>query len=247
MLRWGRQCRSRSWPKKRQTPNFPPYNQNPHRLGSCILITMTSTSTLLLTLLFLLSARLNAQDRMPPIPAEKQTEAEKKAVADYKDIRKVDLTGPPWSVLLRVPDLVVPSLQLRLHNLNNSALSQKLTEFAILIAARHWTNNFEWNAHNPLAATAGLSPAIIATIADGRRPTIMAEDEDILYDFCTELLHNQSVSDPMYARAVAKFGEPGVVEAASLEGYYTFLSMVMNTARSPMPAGVKPALAPFPK
>jgi hypothetical protein len=91
------------------------------------------------------------------------------------------------------------------------------------------------------------SPAIIAAIADGRRPTIMAEDEDILYDFCTELLYNQSVSDPTYAKAVAKFGEPGVVEAASLEGYYTFLSMVMNTARSPMPAGVKPALAPFPK
>jgi 4-carboxymuconolactone decarboxylase len=208
---------------------------------------MAITSRPLLALLFLLSARLNAQDRMPPIPAEKQTEAQKKAVADYKDIRKVDLTGPPWSVLLRVPDLVVPSLQLRLHNLNNSALSQKLTEFAILIAARHWTNNFEWNAHNPLAATAGLSPAIIAAIADGRRPTIMAEDEEILYDFCTELLRNQSVSDPTYAKAVAKFGEPGVVEAASLEGYYTFLSMVMNTARSPMPAGVKPALAPFPK
>ena len=75
----------------------------------------------------------------------------------------------------------------------------------------------------------------------------MAEDEDILYDFCTELLYNQSVSDPTYAKAVAKFGEPGVVEAASLEGYYTFLSMVMNTARSPMPAGVKPALGPFPK
>jgi 4-carboxymuconolactone decarboxylase len=175
------------------------------------------------------------------------TEAQKKAVADYKDIRKADLTGPPWSVILRVPDLVVPSLQMRLHNLNNSALSRKLTELAILIAARHWTNNYEWNAHNPLAVSAGLSPAIIAAVADGRRPERMAEDEEILYDFCAELLHNQSVSDPTYARALAKFGEPGVVEAASLEGYYTFLSMIMNTARSPMPAGAKPALTAFPK
>jgi hypothetical protein len=33
-------------------------------------------------------------------------------------------------------------------------------------------------------------------------------------------LHNQSVSDPTYARMLAKSGEPGVVEAASLEGYY---------------------------
>ena len=135
---------------------------------------------------------------------------------------------------------------MRLHNLNNSALSRKLTELAILIAARHWTNNFEWNAHSTLATQANLSPAIIAAVAEGRRPERMAEDEEILYDFCTELLHNQSVSDPTYARALAKFGEPGIVEAASLEGYYTFLSMVMNTARTALPAGAKPALAPLP-
>lgn len=194
-----------------------------------------------------LAASVRAQDRMPPIPADKMTEAQKKAVADYKNLRKADLTGPPWTVMLRVPDLVAPSLELRLHNLNNSALSRKLTEMAILIAARQWTNNFEWNAHSNLASQAGLSPAIVAAIADGRRPERMADEEEILYDFCTELLHNQSVSDPTYARALAKFGEPGVVEAASLEGYYTYLSMIMNAARSPMPAGTKPQLTPFPK
>ena len=193
------------------------------------------------------AASLVAQDRMPMIPADKLTDAQKKAIADYKDIRKVDLTGPPWSVLLRVPDLVVPSLQMRLHNLNNSALSPKLTEFAILIAARNWTSYYEWNSHSQEAVTAGLSARVIAAVADGRRPEQMTEDEGILHDFCTELLHNQSVSDPTYARALAKFGEPGVVEAASLVGYYTYLAMVMNTARTPSPAVGKSALAPFPK
>lgn len=199
-------------------------------------------------LAFGLAGALMAQDRMPPIPAEKQTAAQKKAIADYKDLRKADLTGPPWTVLLRVPDLIVPSLELRLHNQTaNNPLGQKLTEFAILIAAREWTNNFEWNAHARLATTAGLSAAIIAAVADGRRPERMAEDEEIVWDFCDELLHNKSVSDPTYARALAKFGEAGVVEAASLEGYYMYLSMVMNTARSPLPANVKPPLASFPK
>jgi 4-carboxymuconolactone decarboxylase len=197
--------------------------------------------------LLALAGSAAAQDRLPMIPADKQTDAQKKAVLDYKTIRKVDLTGPPWSVILRVPDLIVPSLEIRLHNLNNSALSRKLTEFAILIAARRFTNNFEWNAHNPLALTAGLSSAHIAAIADGRRPENMTDEEALIYDFCTELLDNQSVSDATYARAVAKFGEPGVVEAASLEGYYAYLSMIMNVARSPMPAGVKPALERFPK
>lgn len=198
-------------------------------------------------LLIVLGVTAIAQDRLPPIAPEKMTAAQKKAVADYKDLRGTDLTGPPWSVMLRVPDLVVPSLQLRLHNQKNSALSPKLTELAIMIAARHWTNNYEWNAHSTLATRAGLSQPILSAIADGRRPDHMAEDEEVVYDFCNELLHNQSVSDPTYARMLGKFGEPGVVEAASLEGYYTYLSMIMNTARSPLAAGVKPRLAPFPK
>jgi 4-carboxymuconolactone decarboxylase len=199
-------------------------------------------------LVTILAANAGAQDRLPPVPVDKQTAAQKKAIVDYKDLRKTDLTGPPWTVLLRVPDLVVPSLQLRQHNQTaNNPLGARLTEFAILIAAREWTNNFEWNAHSRAAATAGLNAAIITAVADGRRPERMAEDEEILWDFCNELLHNKSVSDPTYARALAKFGEAGVVEAASLEGYYTFLSMVMNTARSPLAAGAKPALALFPK
>jgi 4-carboxymuconolactone decarboxylase len=208
---------------------------------------MKRTQNVLLILALLQAASVVAQDRMPTIPTDKLTDAQKKAVADYKDLRKVDLNGPPWTVLLRVPDLVVPSLQMRLHNLNNSVLSPKLAELAILIAARSWTNYYEWNSHSQEAATAGLSAAIIAAVADGRRPEKMTEDEAILYDFCTELLHNQSVSDPTYARAVVKFGEPGVVEAASLVGYYTYLAMIMNTARTPSPAVAKSALAPFPK
>jgi 4-carboxymuconolactone decarboxylase len=205
---------------------------------------LTATFAVLIVML----PMVKAQDRMPPIPADKQTVAQKKAIADYKDLRKADLTGPPWTVLLRVPDLVVPSLQLRLHNQTaNNPLGPKLTEFAILIAAREWTNNFEWNAHANLATTAGLTAAIIAAVADGRRPERMTEDEEIIWDFCNELLRNKSVSDSTYARAVAKFGEAGVVEAASIEGYYTYLSMVMNAARSPLPANIRPPLASFPK
>jgi 4-carboxymuconolactone decarboxylase len=192
-------------------------------------------------------ASVHAQDRMPPIPADKMTQAQKKAVADYKALRGTDLTAPPWSVLLRVPGHVVPALQIRLHYLNESALDQRLTELAIFIAARRWTNNWEWNAHYPNAVRVGLKPDIIAALADGRRPQGMADDEETLYDFCTELQSNQSVSDSTYARALAKFGEPGIVEMAGIEGYYTYLAMIMNAARVGVPPGVKPPLERFPR
>src|SRR5262245_29061457 len=100
----------------------------------------------------LTSSTVRAQQRLPPIPVEKMTDAQKKAVADYKALRGADLTGPPWTVLLRVPAQVMPALQIRLHYLNESVLGPRLTELAILFAARRWTNNWEWNAHSAAAA-----------------------------------------------------------------------------------------------
>ena len=201
----------------------------------------------LLALTVLLSGNAIAQDRMPPIPPEEMTEAQAQAVADYMELRGTELTGPPWSVILRVPDLVIPSLQMRLHNANNSALSAKLTELSILIAARHWSSSYEWNAHYNLAVRGGLGTGIIDAIGDGRRPEGMAEDEEILYDFCIELLRSKSVSDRTYARALAEFGEEGIVEATSLQGYYAYLAMLMNVARSPTPANATQTLTPFPQ
>jgi 4-carboxymuconolactone decarboxylase len=191
------------------------------------------------------SVSLGAQDRMPPIPAAKMTDAQKTAVAEFRTARNADPNGP-FGVLLRVPDLMTLSFKWREHVQFRSVLDQKLTEFSILIAARQWSQQYEWNAHYQAALKAGLKPAIVVAVAEGRRPAQMADDEEVLYDFCTELHRNQSISDATYARALAKFGESGIVEAASIEGYYTLLAMVMNAARTPLPAGAQPPLAAFP-
>ena len=75
----------------------------------------------------------------------------------------------------------------------------------------------------------------------------MAEDEEILYDLSVELHRNKSVSDATYDRALSAFGQDGIVEAVAIEGYYALLAMVMNTARTPLPEGRIPQLAPFPQ
>ena len=74
---------------------------------------------------------------------------------------------------------------------------------AILIAAREWTQQYEWNAHVALAEEAGLKPTIIAAIGDGRRPLQMTEEEEALYDLCIELHRTKNVSDVTYDRALA--------------------------------------------
>jgi hypothetical protein len=47
-------------------------------------------------------------------------------------------------------------------------------------------------------------------------------------------------------RAIDRFGEQGVIETVSLVGYYTMISLILNTARTPLPDGAEPALPAFP-
>ena len=98
--------------------------------------------------------------------------------------------------------------------------------------------------HAPIAEQAGLARAHIDAIAEGRRPEGLKDDEATLFDFLTELQQNHSVSDATYGRAVEHFSERGVVDLCGLCGYYTTLAMVMNAARTALPNGVAPPLAP---
>ena len=194
-------------------------------------------------ILFLGSAA--AQERMPPIPKEKMTDAQKKAAAELIAGPRGELQGP-FIALLRSPEFM-SRLQktgeyLRFQNI----LGSHLNEFLILITARHWTQNYEWDAHQPLALKAGVKQELITAVAEGRRPAGMAEDEEIIYDFATELLAHQSVSDSTYARARTRFGEQGVIDMTGVAGYYSMLGMIMNVARTPVPPGKTPALAPYP-
>jgi 4-carboxymuconolactone decarboxylase len=194
----------------------------------------------------LMGAPVSAQDRMPPIAADKLTDAQKKAIEEFRAARNADVTGP-FVPMLRSPEVMSRARAMGDYVRFKSALPPRLSEFVILLTARRWTQQYEWNAHQPLALQAGVSRDVVAAIAEGRRPERLSEEEEILYAFCDELEGNHSVSDATYARAVAKFGEGGVIDAVGITGYYTMLAMVLNTARTPLPDGSRPALAPFPR
>jgi 4-carboxymuconolactone decarboxylase len=187
-----------------------------------------------------------AQDRLPPIAPDKLTDAQKKAIEAYRADRGVDISGP-FVPLLRSPELMVRASAVGSYLRYKSALPARLSEFIILLTARRWTQQYEWNAHQPLAIRGGLRADIVQAIADGRRPERLAEDEEALYTLVEEVHRNQGVADATYARAITAVGEQGVVDAIGITGYYSMLAMVMNTARTPLPPGIKPSLRPLPK
>jgi hypothetical protein len=92
---------------------------------------------------------------------------------------------------------------------------------------------------------AGIDKDIADAIADGRRPTGMSTDEEIVYDFTTELQKNKRGSESTFNRAEQRFGKKGVVDMTGISGYYTFLAMKLNMARYEF-SGAGPRLSRFP-
>lgn len=192
-----------------------------------------------------------AQQRLGPVPKAQMTTAQKTAYDAFVRARQGEPFGFWWGYM-RVPEVLIPFLEIQTYvheviETEQSAIGEKLTHFAMLIVARHWTQQVIWDLHDEAALASGLKPEVLEALAAGRRPTGMSEGEEIVYDFCIELLRNHSVSDGTYDRMAAQFGERGVAEVTLLQGEYTMMSMFMNVARTPLDPGTPPPLRPFPR
>jgi 4-carboxymuconolactone decarboxylase len=183
---------------------------------------------------------------MPPLPAGKMTDAQRKAAAEMIAGPRKGVKGP-FIPLLRSPELMDRLQKVGEYLRFQSSLEQRISELIMLIVSREWTQHFEWFVHVPLGRKAGISEDTIAALGEGRRPSGMSEDEELAYDFLVELFRNKGVSETTYRRAVMKFGENGVIDMIGVAGYFTTVSMVMNVAHSP-PSDDQSvaALSPYP-
>jgi 4-carboxymuconolactone decarboxylase len=170
--------------------------------------------------------------RLPAIPPASHDDAQKKAAAEFEAAMKRPPYGP-FEKLMYSPELMAPVREMGNYLRRKSAIGVPLTELVVLVTAREASQDYVWSSHAPSALGAGIAKAIVDAIADGRRPQGMTADEEICYDFSIELLRNKRVSDATYERAKSRFGDKGVLDLASISGYYTFIAMVLNTGRVP--------------
>lgn len=171
-------------------------------------------------------------ERMPPLDHATMTEAQKRAADVLKSGPRGGVKGP-FIALIRAPELMDRLQKVGEYLRFETSLDRRISEFLMLIVAREWTQQFEWHTHVPLALGAGLERATVSSLSEGRRPLGMASDEEVAFDFVTELLRSKGVSDPTYQRAVAAFSEVGIIDLLGVVGYFTTMSMVLNVARTP--------------
>ena len=184
------------------------------------------------------------KDRLPLMEMQAMDPAQRQAAEALIAGPRKAVIGP-FIPLLRSPELLDRMQRVGEYLRFRNAIPQKLVELAILVTARHVDNAFEWVVHQPLAVKEGVSRATIEAINAGQRPGAMDEDEAMVHDFVRELLRTSFVSDAVYARMLARFGEHGVVDLTGTVGYFVAVCYVMNVAGTPAPAADAVPLAPI--
>lgn len=192
---------------------------------------LVATSTLFATAAF-------AADRLPTIPPAQYTPEQKQAASEFEAARKTPVFGP-FEPLMHSPQVMSQARSMGDYLRYHSAIGNTLSELAILVTAREWSQDYEWYVHQPIALKVGIKPEIVAAIADGRRPASMSDDEEIVYDFSTELHRNKRVSDLTFERAEKRFGKKGIVDLTGINAYYALLAMQLNVAQYALPQGGK--------
>jgi 4-carboxymuconolactone decarboxylase len=202
---------------------------------------------LLVSMASLLFAAANtfAEERLPTIAPAQYSAEQKQAAVDFEAARKVAVFGP-FEPLMHSPEVMSQARAMGDYLRYKSAIGNTLSELVILMTAREWSQDYEWSVHQPIALKAGIKAEFADAIAAGRRPTGMSADEEIVYDYTTELLKNKQVSNTTFERAKSRFGTKGVVDMTGIAGYYTFLAMQLNVAQYQPPKDAKklPRLPP---
>jgi 4-carboxymuconolactone decarboxylase len=179
-----------------------------------------------------------AEERLPTIPPGQYTPEQKQAAADFETARKVPVFGP-FEPLMHSPEVMSQARAMGDYLRYKSSIGNTLSELAILITAREWTQDYEWFVHYPIALKAGIRQEIADAIAEGRRPATLNPDEEIVYEYSMELLKNKQVANATFERAKSRFGAKGVVDLTGIVGYYTFLAMQLNAAQYQAPKEAK--------
>ena len=169
------------------------------------------------------------------------TAAQREVAAEITAGPRGEVRGP-FIALIHNPELARRLQRLGEHLRWQGKLPPKLKELAVLVTARRWACQHEWVMHSKLAVEGGVSPQVVEAIKMGKEPHGMSDDEKAVYNFCREVHATGRAGDAAFAAIEKRFGLDGALELIALNGYYTLMAMVLNTAGLPLPGNVDPPL-----
>ena len=179
--------------------------------------------------------------RLDPLPVE-QLSPQQKLIHDKIKGNRPKLGGP-FGVLLRNPALATAASGVVDALRGEGKLDKRIYELIVLTVARHWSAQYAWAVHEPIARGLGFAPTKWSRRSRPRRtPTSAKPEEALVYDAVTELMAGKVLSTATYDRLIKQFGLDVTIELISTAGLYSMISTVLNGFDVPTANGEKPFL-----
>jgi len=179
--------------------------------------------------------------RFPRLTPEAMTPAQKEAAAEISAGPRGEVRGP-FLALIHNAELARRMQALGEHLRWHNKLPLPLLEMAVLMTARRWSCQHEWYMHEKLARKAELPARIIEAIAQSKEPPDMTADQALVYAASKQAHATGRLDDATFAALRDRFGLEGVLDLLVLNGYYSAMAMVLNTAGMALPDNATPPL-----
>jgi 4-carboxymuconolactone decarboxylase len=166
------------------------------------------------------------QSRLP-LPDVARLGPEQRAIHDSILTTRGNLSGP-FLAWMHSPGLASPAEKLGAFCRYSTGFSLVESELLILCVAAQYQCLGEQQIHEPIAIKAGLSIQAIDSLRAGDVPMLLDDRQRLMYRIASELLQTHRISDHIYHKGIAAFGETGMVELVGVVGYYTLVAMTLN-------------------
>ena len=141
----------------------------------------------------------------------------------------------PFNATLYSPEICGAFLALQKMEEQQTSLSKRTRQVVILTVGSVWKAPYELYAHSAAAANAGFTANQIASLAAGRSPEGLREEELAAQRFTHQLVSEHAIDDDIYAAAQGVFGDKGLVEMLVLIGCYLSVCALLNAFAVPVP------------
>ncbi len=148
----------------------------------------------------------------------------------------------PNGIVLYSPQVADSDLRKNDYLRFESHLGRRAYEVAVLVTAREMNHQFEWAAHEPAAAKAGVPLRVIEAIKH-RQPVAGLDRRDaVLIELGREIFAHRAARSETFAEALALFGPQDLVDAVSTMGHYAGIAVLLNAFDQQLAPGQTPLL-----
>ena len=141
----------------------------------------------------------------------------------------------PGSVMIHVPKAHQWATLLNHYLREESSLTKKIQELAMLVTARELDCQHIWNAHAGSARKAGVRGEIVDALRERKELPALGADEAAVVHYGREFFRTRRVSRGAFQAALEQFGRQGVVELKLVMGNYSLLALLINSFDTDLP------------